>query len=198
MSHEIEVKAARIGVAATLTVSGLAVSATGASAQSGYRDPHARVAARVSDLLKRMTLEEKVGQMAQPAVVNMQGDCQWSGGALVESCMKHVLGDLKAGSVLSGGGETPPANTPKDWADMVNTVQKYAIDHSRLHIPIVYGVDAVHGHNNVLGATKFPQQVGVGATWDPQGLRGHGRVHRARREGHRPAVGLRARRGHRA
>ncbi len=164
----LRIKAARIGVAATLTVSGLALTATGAGAQSGYRDPHASVAARVADLLKRMTLEEKVGQMAQPAVLNMQGDCQWAGGALVDSCMQHILGDLKVGSVLSGGGETPPTNTPKDWADMVNTVQKYAIDHSRLHIPIVYGVDAVHGHNNVLGTTKFPQQVGIGATWDPQ------------------------------
>jgi beta-glucosidase len=164
----LRIKAARIGVAATLTVSGLALAATGAGAQSGYRDPHASVAARVADLLKRMTLEEKVGQMAQPAVLNMQGDCQWAGGALVDSCMQHILGDLKVGSVLSGGGETPPTNTPKDWADMVNTVQKYAIDHSRLHIPIVYGVDAVHGHNNVLGTTKFPQQIGIGATWDPQ------------------------------
>ncbi|MCW2944061.1 MAG: hypothetical protein JWR24_778 [Actinoallomurus sp.] len=164
----LRTRATRIGLAVTLTVSGLALSATGASAQSRYLDPNASTPARVSDLLKRMTLEEKVGQMTQPAVVNMQGDCQWSGGALTESCMKHVLVDLKAGSVLSGGGETPPANTPKDWADMVNAVQKYAIDHSRLHIPIVYGVDAVHGHNNVLGATKFPQQIGVGATWDPQ------------------------------
>jgi beta-glucosidase len=161
-------RAAHIGLAATITMSGLALSATGASAQSGYQDSHAPIPARVHDLLKRMTLEEKVGQMTQPAVVTMQGECQWSGGALNEACMKHTFVDLKAGSVLSGGGETPPQNTPKDWADMVNAVQKYAIDHSRLHIPIVYGVDAVHGHNNVLGATKFPQQVVVGATWDPQ------------------------------
>jgi beta-glucosidase len=164
----LRTRAARIGLAVTLTVSGLALSATGASAQSRYLDPNASTPARVSDLIKRMTLEEKVGQLTQPAVLTMQGDCQWSGGTLTESCMKHVLGDLKAGSVLSGGGETPPKNTPKDWADMVNAVQKYAIDHSRLHIPIVYGVDAVHGHNNVLGATKFPQQIGVGATWDQQ------------------------------
>ncbi|GAA4607450.1 glycoside hydrolase family 3 N-terminal domain-containing protein [Actinoallomurus liliacearum] len=164
----LRIKAARIGTAVAITASGLALTATGASAQVRYLDPHASTSSRVADLLKRMTTEEKVGQLAQPAVVNMQGDCQWSGGALVESCMQHVLGDLKVGSVLSGGGETPVNNTPKDWADMVNAVQKYAIGHSRLHIPIVYGVDAVHGHNNVLGATKFPQQIGVGATWDPQ------------------------------
>src|SRR3954447_2181518 len=106
-------RAAHLGLAVTLTVSGLALSATGASAQSGYEDAHAPISARVSDLLKRMTLEEKVGQMTQPAVVNMQGDCQWSGGALAESCMRHILADLKAGSVLSGGrGAPPPQHTP--------------------------------------------------------------------------------------
>lgn len=162
----LRTKATRIGVAASLIASAIALTATGANAQSRYLDPKAPIPARVADLMRRMTTDEKAGQLVQPAVVNMQGECGWNGGALNEACMKHMLVDLKAGSVLSGGGEAPPSNTPKDWADMVNAVQKYAIDNSRLHIPIIYGVDAVHGHNNVIGATKFPQQIGVGATWD--------------------------------
>jgi beta-glucosidase len=136
-----------------------------------YRQTGASVEARVKDLLKRMTLQEKIGQMDQIAVARVQGDCQWSGGALNESCMKTVLGDYAAGSVLSGGGMGPAKNTPKDWAEMVNTVQKYAVEHSRLHIPVLYGVDAVHGHNNVLGATVFPHEIGLGATWDPATVR---------------------------
>lgn len=145
---------------------GITASADAGSRPATYLDSRAPVTARVSDLLRRMTLEEKVGQTAQVAIVTMQGDCNWSGGALTESCMKRILGDQHAGSVLSGGGQWPPKNTPKGWAVLVNTVQKYAIDHSRLRIPIIYGVDAVHGHNNLIGATKFPHQTGVGATWD--------------------------------
>ncbi|WNI19354.1 glycoside hydrolase family 3 N-terminal domain-containing protein [Actinacidiphila sp. ITFR-21] len=132
-----------------------------------YTNPKAPIDLRVSDLLKRMTLAEKIGQMDQISVVNLQGDCQWSGGEFTESCLKSVLVDNAAGSVLSGGGAGPTVNTPGNWAKMVNTVQKYAVDNSRLHIPIIYGVDAVHGHNNVLGATIFPQEIGLGSTWDP-------------------------------
>ncbi|WP_327292592.1 glycoside hydrolase family 3 N-terminal domain-containing protein [Streptomyces sp. NBC_01198] len=132
-----------------------------------YTNAKAPIDVRVKDLLKRMTLAEKIGQMDQISVVNMQGDCQWSGGAFTESCMKSVLVDNAAGSVISGGGAGPAVNSPANWATMVNTVQKYAIDNSRLHIPIIYGVDAVHGHNNVLGATIFPQEIGMGSTWDP-------------------------------
>jgi beta-glucosidase len=136
-----------------------------------YTNPNAPVDLRVRDLLHRMTLDEKIGQMDQISVVNMQGDCQWSGGAFTESCMKNVLVDNHAGSVLSGGGAGPSVNTPQNWATMVNTVQKYAVDNTRLHIPIIYGVDAVHGHNNVLGATVFPQEIGMGSTWDPSLVR---------------------------
>lgn len=163
---------ARLTVAALAAATALLTFGTApapASARTpAYLDAKLPVAQRVADLLGRMTLAEKVGQTAQPAVVTMQGDCNWSGGELSPACMQRILGDQHVGSVLSGGGETPVKNTPKDWAEMVNSVQKYALDHSRLHIPIVYGVDAVHGHNNILGATKFPQQLGLGATWDPE------------------------------
>ncbi|MGP4001301.1 glycoside hydrolase family 3 N-terminal domain-containing protein [Streptomyces sp. 8N706] len=156
--------------AALVTVTACVATLASAPAESdgpAYLDASAPVAQRVDDLLRRMTLEEKAGQMDQIAVVRMQGDCEWSGGALATSCMKTVLDDYAAGSVVSGGGMGPPRNTPRAWAGMVNAVQRYAVEKTRLHIPVLYGVDAVHGHNNVLGATVFPHQIGLGATWDP-------------------------------
>jgi beta-glucosidase len=157
--------------AAALVVASLALAGASPAAAAGgdaYLSPDAPVAARVADLLHRMTVEEKVGQLEQIAVTRLQGaGCTWSGGALNETCMQQVLRDDAAGSILSGGGMAPQTNTPRDWAVMTNTIQRYAIEHSRLHLPIVYGADAVHGHNNVLGATVFPHQIGFGASWDP-------------------------------
>lgn len=71
----------------------------------------------------------------------------------------------KIGSILSGGGSTPEPNSPESWANMVDGFQKGAMS-TRLQIPIIYGVDAVHGHNNVKGATIFPHNIGLGATRD--------------------------------
>jgi beta-glucosidase len=164
-------KTVRAGFAATLALGTLAIGTSAATAQArlpAYRSAAAPVANRVADLLKRMTLEEKVGQMAVFNITGIQGDCEWSGGALNEACMKQILVDSKIGNILSGGGTSPEQNTPKAWAEMVNAIQKYAIDNNRLHIPITYGVDAVHGHNNVVGSTKFQQQIGLGAAWDTQ------------------------------
>ncbi|MFJ2960443.1 glycoside hydrolase family 3 N-terminal domain-containing protein [Streptomyces sp. NPDC087270] len=159
------------GLLTLATAAACVAAVASAPAQAGdnptYTNPNAPIDVRVNDLLHRMTLDEKIGQMDQISVVNMQGDCQWSGGDFTESCLHDVLVKNAAGSVLSGGGAGPSVNTPENWAKMVNTVQQYAVKNSRLHIPIIYGVDAVHGHNNVLGATIFPQEIGMGSTWDP-------------------------------
>jgi beta-glucosidase len=123
-----------------------------------YLDAKAPIGRRVNDLLSRMTLEEKIGQMTQAergAVSPPNGDAT-------------MVATLRLGSVLSGGGSTPTPNTPEAWVAMINQFQDQAVNHTRLGIPIIYGIDAVHGHGNVLGATVFPHNIGLGATRDPQ------------------------------
>ncbi|KAL3642795.1 hypothetical protein CASFOL_013610 [Castilleja foliolosa] len=118
-----------------------------------YKDPKQPVSRRVKDLLKRMTLEEKIGQMTQID-------------RTVASA--KVLKNYYIGSVLSGGGSVPSKKaTAKTWIDMVNGFQKGSLS-TRLKIPMLYGIDAVHGHNNVYKATIFPHNVGLGATRDPK------------------------------
>jgi beta-glucosidase len=68
--------------------------------------------------------------------------------------------------VLSGGGSVPTPNTPEEWANMVDGFQRAALN-TRLGIPLIYGVDSVHGHGNLVGATVFPHNIGLGATRDP-------------------------------
>ncbi|MBP2474137.1 beta-glucosidase [Crossiella equi] len=137
-----------------------------------YLDASASVERRVNDLLRRMTLEEKVGQMTQIRVGKLRGDCDNEPGPLVASCMKTVLGDAHVGSILSGGGDNPsPDPGPKAWAEMTNGIQKFALDNQRLKIPVLYGADGVHGHSNLPDAVMFPHQIGLGATWDPELIR---------------------------
>ncbi|KAM0871783.1 hypothetical protein ACQ4PT_039159 [Festuca glaucescens] len=117
-----------------------------------YKDPAQPVEARVTDLLGRMTLAEKVGQMTQIERLVSTPD---------------VLRDNFIGSLLSGGGSVPRKGaTPQEWQAMVDGFQKACMS-TRLGIPMIYGIDAVHGHNNVYGATIFPHNVGLGATRDP-------------------------------
>jgi beta-glucosidase len=121
---------------------------------------------KVKALLKEMTLKEKVGQMTQINVTTLMGTGDWDKGPLNEKALKKVLADNHVGSILSGGGASPLTNTPEEWAKMTNAIQKYAIEHSRLKLPIIYGVDAVHGHNNVLDAVLYPHNVGLANSWD--------------------------------
>ncbi len=102
----------------------------------------------------------------------LQGDpsTPWDRGPLNPDLMKNVLNDNRIGSILSGGGAWPPVGDDgKAWADEINAIQQYALDapNNTLGIPIIYGADAVHGHNNLFDATMVPHQVGLGATFDP-------------------------------
>ncbi|TDU90667.1 beta-glucosidase [Kribbella voronezhensis] len=117
-----------------------------------YLNPRLPVKLRVKDLLSRMTLAEKVGQMTQAERNALKS--------------KSDIATYALGSLLSGGGSVPTPNTPAGWAAMIDTFQLNA-QATRLQVPLIYGVDAVHGHNNVVGATILPHNIGMGATHDP-------------------------------
>ncbi|MGM7681149.1 glycoside hydrolase family 3 protein [Cytobacillus sp. Hm23] len=117
-----------------------------------YQDANAPIPDRVTDLISRMTLDEKIGQMTQVDRRYLNSD--------------NDIASYHIGSLLSGGGSAPTPNTPEAWADMYDQYQSIALS-SNLQIPIIYGIDAVHGHNNVYGATIFPHNIGLGATRNP-------------------------------
>jgi beta-glucosidase len=112
---------------------------------------------QVEGLLAQMTLDEKIGQMVQA-----------DSDALADKA------DVKTyflGSVLSGGSSDPAdGNSPQSWLNSVTAFQNEALQ-TRLKIPILYGIDAVHGHNNIDGAVIFPHHIGMGATRDPKLVR---------------------------
>jgi beta-glucosidase len=136
-----------------------APAAVGAAAPPArpWMDASLKPEARAELLLAAMTLEEKVGQMTQAERGALSGD-------------PSLVTTWRLGSVLSGGGSTPTPNTPEAWADMVDEFQRRALA-TRLGIPLIYGVDSVHGHGNLVGATVFPHNIGLGATRDPDLVR---------------------------
>lgn len=125
------------------------------SSDPAYLNSELTPEARADDLLSRMTMPEKIGQMT-----------------LIEkgSVTPDAVEEYFIGGVLSGGGGTPSRNTTEAWAEMVDSYQEAALA-TRLQIPIIYGVDAVHGHNNLEGAVIYPHNIGLGATRDPDLVR---------------------------
>ena len=110
---------------------------------------------KVEILLAKMSLAQKIGQMVQTERMAISPE------------------ELKAwhiGSVLSGGGSCPGDNLVQDWVDMNDAYWAASMEHDEEHlaIPLIYGVDAIHGHNNVTGATIFPHNIGLGAANDPE------------------------------
>lgn len=148
------------GLSAAAAVLSLTAFAPGARAADAPKrlssyDP------QVKQLVSRMTLDEKIGQMTQA-----EQD------ALVEpsDVEKYYLG-----SILSGGNSDPKTNSLQDWTELYDRLAARAMN-TRLRIPILYGVDAVHGHSNVEGAVIFPHNVGLGATRDAALVEEIGRI----------------------
>ena len=109
---------------------------------------------KVQALLLRMTLEEKVGQMIQANSASLKDPSD--------------VENLFLGSILSGGSSDPKTgNSLKDWTDHYDSLQSRT-QKTRLQIPILYGIDAVHGHSNVLNAVIFPHNIGLGCTRNPE------------------------------
>ncbi|CAL1404508.1 unnamed protein product [Linum trigynum] len=119
-----------------------------------YKDSTQPMNLRIRDLLNRMTLPEKIGQMVQIERAAASPD---------------VVRNYSIGSVYSDGERSvssSPTATPQEWIETINELQAAAMS-SRLGIPLMYGINAVHGHNTAYRATIFPHNVGLGATRDP-------------------------------
>src|SRR6185503_14076487 len=126
---------------------GLVVSRSEGNSQGRGRRSLTSYDTQVTALLSRMTLAEKIGQMLQAEQDKLaDGDIE-----------KYAIG-----SVLSGGSSDPKAgNSVEAWTDLYDSLQRRALN-TRLRIPILYGIDAVHGHSNVLNAVIFPHNIGLG------------------------------------
>ena len=115
---------------------------------------------KIDALLKQMTVEEKVGQVIQP---------EWKSITPQDVITYHI------GSIENGGGAVPGGNkhsSVKDWVDLIEPYYDASVDpQNRVRIPLIWASDAVHGHNNVYGATLFPHNVGLGAAHDPELIR---------------------------
>jgi len=113
-----------------------------------------KIEKRIDEIMSRMNLDQKVGQIVQPERMFVTPK---------EVKRYHI------GSVLSGGGSTPGENRLEDWVEMNDAYWAASMDEDENHIaiPLVYGVDAIHGNTNVKGSVVFPHNIGLGATNDP-------------------------------
>ena len=119
---------------------------------------------RIEALLKRMTLEEKVGQMTQLAI-GMISNGRDQSIQIDPAKLDKAIVHYGVGSVLNVAEQ---ALTVDRWHEIINQIQNSATKKTRLGIPMIYGIDSIHGANYVQGATLFPQEIGMAATWNPE------------------------------
>ena len=173
-----------------------------------WLDSGRSISDRVNALLAVMTLPEKVGQMDQQLVTTLTdpdgNTCGNNGFNLPNpQCMQKILVDANTGSILAGGTENPGdttgaggvGNTGLDWANQYNIIQQYAIKNSRLHIPVIFGVDAVHGFRAPVAGAVVPTIDRDRRDLGRLGRQVRRRSHRQGGASHRLELGIRARPG---
>lgn len=130
---------------------------------------------RVSELMSKMTIEEKVGQMTQVAIDVVSADSQTVGEyhRLDAQKLRRAIVDYHVGSILNVMGA---AYSLPNWHDIITQIQDVAVRQTRLGIPVLYGIDAIHGANYTKGATVFPQSIGMAATWNPELVKKSGAI----------------------
>lgn len=144
-----------------------------AAQQAPYQNPNLPVEQRVEDLLSRMTLEEKIGQMTQInyQLFNPAGDSSSIDVVMDEARLRAILRQVPVGSILNG-----VAIPGADWVAYIRRIHEINAEESRLNIPILYGIDHVHGANYLADATVFPQQLNIAATFDTTFAHAMGRI----------------------
>ncbi len=130
---------------------------------------------KVAELLSKMTLEEKVGQMTQISLEvvskgfpKLKSPLQLDDARLWDAIVKHHVG-----SILNVGTH---AHTVREWRQIITKIQDVATKETRLGIPVIYGIDAIHGANYTTGATIFPQALGMAAAWNPELVKKDGQI----------------------
>lgn len=141
-------------IASLLLMSACLITALPADSYAGNKKDRNAIEKQAEKILAGMTLEEKIGQMTQV-----------DENAIVKS--PEDIAKYYIGSLLSGGNSEIADISAKGWADAYDKYQSYALK-TRLKIPMIYGIDAVHGHNNVTGAVIFPHNIGLGCTRNPK------------------------------
>src|SRR5260370_39592683 len=111
-----------------------------------------------------MTLEEKVGQMTQLAI-GMISNGKGEEIQIDAAKLDKAIGRYGVGSILNVAEQ---ALTPDKWHEIIGQIQQTATKKTRLGIPVIYGIDSIHGANYVQGATLFPQEIGMAASWNPE------------------------------
>ncbi len=133
--------------------------------------PSQRLNQRVEKLMANMSLEDKIGEMTQLSIDMLLVGKPYQVKEPLEfdqEKLQKALVDFKVGSILNNGGHARPLH---EWHKIIRTIQQYAVQKKSTHIPVLYGIDAIHGANYVSNATLYPQQLNLATTWNPDLVR---------------------------